>query len=337
MSATVLLIEDYSGHRRLLENVVSRLGCQAIEAADGRTGLALAAARQPALIILDLLLPDIDGLEVLRRLKSDSQTAALPVLIVTAVDDQERVIEALEAGAEDYLTKPICDQTLQARMRAILRTGRLQHDLALRARQAELAAGISRAATGGDLAAVCSEVGSALAQETGATEVRLFLIQDDLVSGPFGVRGVAPAQYPFARLLQPPSLGRLLCGEVPWQRVKASELGPLGRGLEDSSVVALAIRTAEQGLAVALLASREQPLRDGALRRLAELVDAAALALSATMARAGREELDRRYRLLFDQAGEGVAVTRPVGPWPSSSAASVPPRAATWSRWRGIC
>lgn len=312
MSATVLLIEDYSAHRALLQTVVSRLGCQSLEAADGRTGLALAAERQPAMIVLDLLLPDLDGLEVLRRLKADPGTAALPVLIVSAVEDQARVIEALEAGAEDYVTKPFCSETLQARMRAILRTARLQRDLELRARQAELSARIAGAAAGGDLETVCAEVARALEQETGAGEARLYLMQDDQVRGPLAVRGVEPTQHALVRLLQQPGLGKLLCGEVPWQRLNASELGPLGRGLEDAAVVALPIRTAERAVALALLSSRDVPLRDGALRRVGELVSSAALALSATSERTGREELDRRYRLLFDQSGDGVAVLEPL-------------------------
>jgi len=312
MSATVLLVDDYSAHRAVLQSVVSGLGCQAIEAADGRTGLALAAERQPALIILDLLLPDIDGLEVLRRLKSDDRTAALPVLIVTAVDDQSRVIEALEAGAEDYINKPFCSQTLQARMRAVLRAGRLQRDLALRARQAELSADIAGAAAGGDLDGVCAEVCRALLEETGASDARLYLIRDEQVTGPMAVRGIDPLEHSLVRLLQQPALGRLLCGEVPWQRLNTAELGPLGRGLDESSVVALAIRSSDKVVAVALLTAREHPLRDGSLRRVGDLVATAALALSATHERAGREELDRRYRLLFDQCGDGIASLDPV-------------------------
>jgi CheY-like chemotaxis protein len=110
---TVLVIEDEASSARLLHTYLSEAGYEVQLATDGETGLALAAANPPSAIVLDILLPGIDGWEVLRRLKSDEQLQDVPVVIATVVDER-RV--GLALGAVDYLIKPINAKALLHRL-----------------------------------------------------------------------------------------------------------------------------------------------------------------------------------------------------------------------------
>ncbi len=313
MSATVLVIEDYSAHRALLHAVVGRLGCQAIDAADGRTGLELARQHHPTMIVLDMILPDLDGVEVLKRLRNDPATAATPVLVVTALDADERLVEALEAGADDYVTKPFDNAVLLARMKVHLRAARLQRDLTERARQAESVAELARAsASGSDLGTLCGEVAAALRLSDVAEQVLLYLLRDDKLVGPFGSDGAPYSVQSVASLLHSPVMGRVLCGEVPWQRLLREELGPLTVGLAGTEAVVLPLRHGRDVLGLAVMSSSQGPIREAGLRRVAALAESAALALSDGVARASKAESETRYRLLFEQAGDGVAIIDPV-------------------------
>ncbi|MCB1105390.1 MAG: response regulator, partial [Cephaloticoccus sp.] len=102
-SRKVLIIDDESQIRRLLRLTLASGGYTVLEAETGQLGLQEAAARQPEGIILDLGLPDMSGVEVLRRLREWSR---VPVLILSVRDNEDDKIEALDAGADDYLTKP---------------------------------------------------------------------------------------------------------------------------------------------------------------------------------------------------------------------------------------
>ncbi|NUP98223.1 MAG: response regulator [Armatimonadetes bacterium] len=308
MGATVLLIEDYSAHRALLHTVVGRMGCQAIEAVDGRSGIELARQHAPAIIVLDLILPDLDGVEVLRRLREEPTTALTPVLIVTAVDTHERVIEALEAGADDYVTKPFDCTVLQARMKVLLRAARLQRDLTRRAQQAESLASISRAAAAGsDLDDVCLQAATVFRLDGQLAQVHVFAVRDEVVIGPYGAPGVTAGEHSIAPLLQRAALGRLFCGEVPWQRVSDAELGALTAGLPPGEKAVVALRHGSSTVGLAVVAG-PSPLRELQLHRVAELAEAAALAVTTAAERSARAESEQRYRLLFEQAGDGVVL-----------------------------
>lgn len=117
----LLVIDDEVQIRRLLRVTLEGGGFTVHEAETGRLGLTEAAALQPEAIILDLGLPDLDGLDVLKRLREWTQT---PVLVLTARDREQQKIAALDAGADDYLTKPFSGGELLARLRAILRRAR---------------------------------------------------------------------------------------------------------------------------------------------------------------------------------------------------------------------
>jgi DNA-binding response OmpR family regulator len=114
----VLLIEDDSRVRRVLRMSLQDEGYDVTEAADGTQGLESLALAEPDVVLLDLMLPDIDGFEVCRRLR---QTSRVPVIMVTARTDSHDVVAGLEAGADDYVTKPLKAKELSARMRALLR------------------------------------------------------------------------------------------------------------------------------------------------------------------------------------------------------------------------
>jgi two-component system KDP operon response regulator KdpE len=115
---TVLVIDDEVQIRRLLRITLEAAGYSVAEADTGRFGLDEAARRQPDAIVLDLGLPDMGGLEVLRRLREWSR---VPVLVLTVVAGEAEKVAALDAGADDYLTKPFGAAELTARLRAILR------------------------------------------------------------------------------------------------------------------------------------------------------------------------------------------------------------------------
>jgi DNA-binding response OmpR family regulator len=119
--ARVLLIEDSADIRDLLRTVVEREGMQVIEAGDGREGLRAFYKHRPDLVILDLGLPELGGLEVLERIR---ELGDVPVLILTARGSELDKVRGLRGGADDYLTKPFGRQELVARIEAILRRAR---------------------------------------------------------------------------------------------------------------------------------------------------------------------------------------------------------------------
>ncbi len=131
--STILLIEDALELAQVIVRELTASGYQVVHAADGPTGLALHEAHTPDLIVLDWMLPGMDGIEVLRRLR---QTSATPILMLTArTEEIDRVI-GLEVGADDYLTKPFGMRELIARVRALLRRVELMRQMLETDRQA---------------------------------------------------------------------------------------------------------------------------------------------------------------------------------------------------------
>lgn len=118
---TVLVIDDQENIIEFIKLGLKYEGFRVESAADGLQGLATAQRVNPDLIILDLMLPGIDGLEVCRRLRDNPTTQDIPILMLTAKDDVRDRITGLDAGADDYLTKPFSFEELVARIRAILR------------------------------------------------------------------------------------------------------------------------------------------------------------------------------------------------------------------------
>jgi two-component system response regulator MtrA len=118
MDALVLLVEDDLSVREVTQLGLQRAGFQVITARDGREGLALFHSRRPEVVVLDIMLPGLDGLEVCKAIRAES---AVPVVMLTALSGTVDVVVGLEAGADDYVTKPFEMPELVARVRAALR------------------------------------------------------------------------------------------------------------------------------------------------------------------------------------------------------------------------
>ena len=130
-SGLILLIEDEPQMRRFLRITLQSHGYQLVEAATGQDGITEVATRNPDVVLLDLGLPDLDGLEVVRRLREWSE---VPIIVLSAREQEQDKIKALDAGADDYLTKPFGAGELLARIRVALR-----HKAVLQAGQKESA------------------------------------------------------------------------------------------------------------------------------------------------------------------------------------------------------
>jgi two-component system phosphate regulon response regulator PhoB len=117
----VLVVEDEEDILELIRYNLAREGYRIAAAATGEEALKAVSRDRPDLVVLDLMLPGIDGIEVCRRLKADPRTKYLPVVMVTATGDEADVVAGLELGADDYLTKPFSPKVLIARIRAVIR------------------------------------------------------------------------------------------------------------------------------------------------------------------------------------------------------------------------
>lgn len=117
----ILVIEDEHDIRELISYNLESEGYSVLKAPAGTEGLEIARSKKPGLILLDIMLPDIDGLEVCRKLKRDEKTKDIPVIMLTAKSEDSDVISGLELGAEDYITKPFSPRVLAARIRAVFR------------------------------------------------------------------------------------------------------------------------------------------------------------------------------------------------------------------------
>jgi two-component system, OmpR family, alkaline phosphatase synthesis response regulator PhoP len=119
--SNILIIDDEKDLIELVRYNLEKEGYRVTSACDGESGLTAAMQTLPDLIIIDLMLPGIDGLEVCRRLRSESRTAQIPMLMLTAKSAEADRIVGLELGADDYVTKPFSPRELAARIKAILR------------------------------------------------------------------------------------------------------------------------------------------------------------------------------------------------------------------------
>lgn len=123
----ILIVDDNATNVKILQARLGSEGYEVVSAADGEEGLSAARQLTPDLILLDLMMPKLDGIEVCKRLRADPDFPFTPIIIVTAMADLKDVVAGLEAGGDEYLTKPVDHAALAARVRSMLRIKRL-HD-----------------------------------------------------------------------------------------------------------------------------------------------------------------------------------------------------------------
>jgi DNA-binding response OmpR family regulator len=127
---TVLVIEDESDILEVIEYNLRREGFEVQSSREGREGLRMVRGEMPSLLLLDLMLPGVDGIEICRQVKADPATRQIPVLIVSAKGEESDVVLGLGVGADDYITKPFSPRELIARVKAVLRRGPLRDETA---------------------------------------------------------------------------------------------------------------------------------------------------------------------------------------------------------------
>jgi len=121
MRENILVVDDEEDILELVQYNLSREGYQVRQAGTGEEGLKIARQKKPDLVILDLMLPGVDGLEVCKNLKNDPKTAHIPIIMLTAKSEEADMVTGLELGADDYIPKPFSPRVLLARVKTVLR------------------------------------------------------------------------------------------------------------------------------------------------------------------------------------------------------------------------
>ncbi|MEN9936095.1 MAG: Cyclic di-GMP phosphodiesterase response regulator RpfG [Chloroflexota bacterium] len=137
--STILIVDDLPDTREILEEILSEPHHRLLLASSGPEALEQAVAHAPDLVLLDVMMPGMDGFEVCRRLRADPRTAEMPVILVTALDDRAARLRGFEAGADDFISKPVDRIELRARVRTITRLNRYHTLMEERRRSAEQA------------------------------------------------------------------------------------------------------------------------------------------------------------------------------------------------------
>jgi adenylate cyclase len=129
----ILIVDDNETNRDILMTRLGTHGYDLIQAADGEEAIDVAHKMLPDLILLDVMMPKLDGIEATKRLKADSTLPFMPIILVTAKADSKDVVAGLEAGADEYLTKPVDQTSLVARVKSMLRVKELHDRVAAQA------------------------------------------------------------------------------------------------------------------------------------------------------------------------------------------------------------
>ncbi|MEX0921228.1 MAG: PleD family two-component system response regulator [Rhodovibrionaceae bacterium] len=145
MTGRILIVDDVEANVKLLEAKLTSEYFDILTAHDGETALEVARSQSPDLILLDVMMPGMDGIEVCRILRGDSRTAHIPIVMLTALSDIEDRVRGLEAGADDFLSKPANDLTLFSRVRSLIRLKMMIDELRTRQSTTDDAAGLTMA------------------------------------------------------------------------------------------------------------------------------------------------------------------------------------------------
>jgi two-component system phosphate regulon response regulator PhoB len=124
MATSVLIIEDEKAIREMIRFALQREGHDVLEAEDAKTATEVLASERPDLMVVDWMLPDISGIELIRRFRRDEVLRDVPVIMLTARGEESDKVKGLESGADDYMTKPVAIRELNARIKALLRRSR---------------------------------------------------------------------------------------------------------------------------------------------------------------------------------------------------------------------
>jgi CheY-like chemotaxis protein len=127
--STILIADDTEQNVELIQAYLDELGCHIVTAFDGQETLDRVAETKPDLILLDIMMPKLSGFEVCRKLKADPATRDIPICMVTALTEEGDIERAVEAGTDDFLSKPINKWELLTRVRSLLRVRHLQNEL----------------------------------------------------------------------------------------------------------------------------------------------------------------------------------------------------------------
>src|SRR5215468_3993281 len=131
----ILVVDDNAANRDIITTRLQTHGYETLQAADGEEALAAVKQHRPDLVLLDVMMPNLDGIETCRRLKGDATLPFLPIILVTAKVDSKDIVAGLDAGADEYLTKPVDQAALVARVRSILRVKALHDQVQAQAAQ----------------------------------------------------------------------------------------------------------------------------------------------------------------------------------------------------------
>ena len=118
---TVLIVDDEAAIREMIAVALQMAGYRCLEASNAQSAHAIVVDHQPDIILLDWMIPDVSGIELARRLKRETAYADIPIIMLTARSEEDNKIQGLEAGADDYITKPFSPRELIARLKAVLR------------------------------------------------------------------------------------------------------------------------------------------------------------------------------------------------------------------------
>ena len=132
MTAQILVVDDVPANIKLLEAKLSSEYYDVVTAKDGPEAIELTKKRKPDLVLLDVMMPGMDGFEVCRKLKEDAEVSHIPIVMVTALSEKSDRLKGLEAGADDFITKPLNDMALFSRVRSLVRIKTLLDEVRLR-------------------------------------------------------------------------------------------------------------------------------------------------------------------------------------------------------------
>lgn len=177
--ATVLIIDDNEGNRILLASQLRMEGYELLQAPDGSTGIEIARAHQPDLILLDVMMPDLDGFEVCHRLKTDPLTHIIPIIMVTALREVQYRIRGIEAGANEFLSRPHVREELIVRVRTLIQLKQARAGLEQERNRLQLLYNISRSISAHlDLETMMGEIISQTQKAVGAAKGSILLLDE---------------------------------------------------------------------------------------------------------------------------------------------------------------